>query len=79
MDVFGLNGELILVGGPAKQQNMSKTIQRLKDLKLAAEANNVKAMAYFTDDTASAVLSKASQILGQENVKTFQRPEYKTP
>jgi hypothetical protein len=79
VDVFGPNGELILVGGPSKQQNMSKTIQRLTDLKLGADAKGVGAAAYFTNDTPQQVIQQAQRVLGAGNVHVFARPQYKQP
>ena len=79
VDVFGPNGELILVGGPSKEQNMSKTIQRLTDLKLAANANGVGAAAYFTNDTSRQVIQGAQRVLGADHVHVFDRPPYKQP
>jgi hypothetical protein len=78
-DVYGKNGELIYVGGPAKGEKLSQTIQRLTDLKDAAASQNVKAQAYFTSDTPNDVITKADSVLGRENVRTFDRPAYKQP
>ena len=80
VDVFGPDGELILVGGPFKQALENKaggTTQRLKQLKLASEARGVKGLAYFTSDTPSGIVDKARNILGDENVQLFDRPVYK--
>ncbi|GJH28929.1 DUF4157 domain-containing protein [Caballeronia novacaledonica] len=78
-DLYGPNGELIVVGGPAKGGDLGLLTSRLKDLKLAAEERGVKAQSYFTNDTGADVISKAQDILGTDNVKVFKRPTYKVP
>ena len=77
IDVFGSNGELILVGGPAKVTNFSKLGQRLRDLKVIADARGVKAQYYFSDNTSEAVIKFTEKRLGTDNVFTF--PEVTQP
>ena len=79
IDVFGPNGELILVGGPNKAANRSVLGQRVKDLKIVAEARGVKAQYYFSDNTPQSAIEfvKKEQRLGAENVFTF--PEVTLP
>ena len=77
IDVFGPNGELILVGGPNKAANLPKLKGTLKNLKIIAEARGVKAQYYFTDNTPDEVIKTAEERLGVENVKIF--PEVTMP
>jgi hypothetical protein len=77
VDVYGPKGEYIAVGGPAKGEDLSKTIGQLHDLKRAADMNGVGAQAYFTKDTPPQVLEAAGKVLGAGNVHTFDRPDYK--
>ncbi|MGW2160390.1 hypothetical protein [Nonomuraea sp. NPDC001699] len=77
VDVLGPKGELIQVGGPAKAENLSKTIGDLTHLQRAAESRGVNAEAYFTRDTPKAVLEAAGKVLGNDHVHTFDRPDYR--
>ena len=79
VDVIGPNGELIAVGGPAKEDASGKLTDRLTDLKRAADTRGVKAKAYFTNDTNEKELNEARSVLGVDNVHTFERPNYKYP
>jgi RHS repeat-associated protein len=74
-DVFGPNGELIAVGGPAKMKNLSKEIDRLKTMKAAAAEAGVGAQAWYTDGTSPKVLKAAAKQLGSSNVHTFEDTE----
>ena len=71
IDVFGPNGELILVGGPNKVTDFGKLGGILRNLKLIADARGVKAQHYFTDNTDEAVIKFTEKRLGAENVFTF--------
>ncbi|MBE9048717.1 hypothetical protein IQ255_30805 [Pleurocapsales cyanobacterium LEGE 10410] len=71
IDVFGPNGELILVGGPNKAENRSKLGGIIRNLKIVAEARGVKAQYYFTDNTPENAIEFAKERLGAENVITF--------
>jgi len=79
IDVVGPKGELIVAGGPAKAADMGALSARLNDLRLAAESRGVTPIAYFTNDSGAKIVAKASEILGKENVRTFDRPTYKYP
>ena len=71
IDIFGANGELILVGGPNKVTDFGKLGGILRNLKLIADARGVKAQHYFTDNTDEAVIKFTEKRLGAENVFTF--------
>lgn len=71
IDVIGPNGELIVVGGPAKENNISHLTERLRQLKMASNERGVGGIAYFTSDTSLEVINKAKEILGPNSVKTF--------
>ena len=77
IDVFGPNGELILVGGPAKSTNLGKLGGILRNIKIVAEARGVQAQYYFSDNTSEAVIKFTEKRLGAENVFTF--PEVNQP
>ena len=77
VDVFGANGELILVGGPKKATKLSRLGQILSDLKIVAQARGVKAQHYFSDNTPESVIKFTEKRLGAENVFTF--PEVTLP
>ena len=77
IDVFGPNGELILVGGPKKVEKLDKLGGTLRDLVIVAEDRGVKALHYFTDNTPEAAIKAAQKKLGAENVFTF--PEVTLP
>jgi hypothetical protein len=77
VDVLGPRGELIQVGGPAKGENLPKTIGDLTHLQRAAASLGVNAEAYFTRDTPQAVLNAAGEVLGNDHVHTFDRPDYR--
>ncbi|MFC0773418.1 SpvB/TcaC N-terminal domain-containing protein [Terrimonas alba] len=72
IDVLGPNGEFIIVGGPAKETNISHLTQRLRQLKMAANYRGVQGIAYFSSDTSEEVINKAKDILGEHNVRTFE-------
>ena len=71
IDVFGSNGELILVGGPKKVEKLDELGGILRNLVIVAEDRGVKAIHYFTDDTPEAAIKTAEKWLGAENVFTF--------
>lgn len=71
IDVLGPNGELIVVGGPAKAKELSDLGGNLKRLKELAAAHRVKALAYFEAGTPQSVIDVAIKWLGKENVHTF--------
>jgi len=71
VDVVGPNGELIVVGGPSKAANLGGLGDNLTRLKTVAEANEVRALAYFEEGTPSTAVDLAKKILGDENVKLF--------
>jgi hypothetical protein len=71
VDVFGSNQELIVVGGPAKAQNLSKLGGDLRYLKNVADQHGVKALAYFEEGTPQDVIDVANKWLGKENVHIF--------
>lgn len=77
VDVFGPNGELILVGGPKKGENLGKLGGILKNIKIIAEARGVTAQYYFSDNTPENVIKFAEKRLEAENVFTF--PEVNAP
>ena len=71
IDVFGPNGELILVGGPNKAAKQSTLGGILKNLKIIAEARGVKAQYYFSDNTPESIIEFTKKRLDAENVFTF--------
>ncbi len=71
IDVAGSNNELILVGGGIKAANENKLIGDLRNLKRIADSRNLKAQAYFADNTPQKALDIAVAELGIENVFTF--------
>ncbi|SEU27341.1 RHS repeat-associated core domain-containing protein [Nonomuraea wenchangensis] len=73
VDVIGPNGEWIAVGGPAKAKNINKLRQKLSILKYAADAEGVRAIAYFEVGTPLSVIQAAMRILGAKNVVQFTR------
>lgn len=75
--MFGPNGELILVGGPKKAENLGKLGGTLRNLVIVAEDRGVKALHYFSDNTPEAAIRAAQKRLGAENVFTF--PEVTLP
>ncbi|MFI6166351.1 hypothetical protein ACIBCN_06140 [Nocardia sp. NPDC051052] len=79
VDLLGPNGELGLVGGPAKGKNVGATIERVVDLKRAAAERGVDAVAFFTRDTPQQVLDLAIKHLGESNVRLFDDPPYREP
>jgi filamentous hemagglutinin len=71
LDVLGPEGELIVVGGPAKAKGLGALGDRLRVLREAADETGVKAQAFFEDGTPDSVLNLARKFLGAENVRTF--------
>ena len=77
IDVFGPNGELILVGGKNKVTDFGKLGRILSNIKIIADARGVEAQYYFTDDTPESVIKFTEKRLGAKNVFTF--PEVNLP
>ena len=74
IDVLGPNGEYIIVGGKGKGSNkkaVDDTGDQTARLKRIADANGVKAQAYFVDDISQAAIDIAKEKLGEENVFVF--------
>ncbi len=71
IDVAGPNGELIMVGGPAKAKNLSALGDVIKIYKDEASIRGVKVMAYFSKETPQSVVDFAVKRLGKENVFVF--------
>ncbi|PRQ09960.1 RHS repeat domain-containing protein [Enhygromyxa salina] len=71
VDVLGPNGELIVVGGPAKAKNLGALGDRLRVLREAANETGVKGQAFFEEGTPESVLRLARKALGADNVMTF--------
>ena len=71
IDVFGPNGELILVGGPNKAGKQNTLGGILRNLKIIAEARGVKAQYYFSDNTPESIIEFTKKRLDAENVFTF--------
>ena len=71
VDVVGAKGELVLVGGPAKANDIEKLIRELKIYRQVAAQRGVTAEAYFAKGTPIAVINKAIEILGKANVHIF--------
>ncbi|MGW5163210.1 hypothetical protein ACWEPN_47690 [Nonomuraea wenchangensis] len=61
------------MGGPAKAKNINKLRQKLSILKYAADAEGVRAIAYFEVGTPLSVIQAAMRILGAKNVVQFTR------
>ena len=83
VDVFGPNGELILVGGPAKTYNFSALGQRISDLEIIANIRGVKAQYYFADTTPEEVIKFVEKKLRRLNIKNVDKififPEVSLP
>lgn len=73
IDVLGPNGELIVVGGPAKAKSPGALGDRLRVLSETAKARGVEAQAFFEEQTPQSVLDIAARKLGAVNVKIFPR------
>jgi hypothetical protein len=73
VDVIGPNGEYIAVGGRAKAKNLGKLREKLGILKYAADEKKVRSQAYFEKGTPQSALDVAGDVLGEENVFTFER------
>jgi uncharacterized protein DUF4157 len=73
VDVFGPDGELILVGGPgdAAPNKIGALGDSLNRLKQVADAHGVKAMAYFEEGTPDVATNLAKKWLGEQNVHLF--------
>jgi hypothetical protein len=72
VDVFGPNGELVVVGGPGEVNKLGALGDGLRRLRAAADGRGVRAMAYFEEGTPQNVLNVAARQLGMENVHTFE-------
>jgi filamentous hemagglutinin len=73
IDVLGPEGELIVVGGPSKARSPGALGDRLRVLKETADAQGVKAQAFFEEGTPQSVLDIAATHLGAANVRIFPR------
>jgi hypothetical protein len=73
IDVFGPNGELVVVGGPAKADPAQRGYwgDRFKALADAARFRGVEALAYFEEGTPKEILDLAQRWLGQDHVRRF--------
>jgi len=71
VDVIGPNGELVLVGGPAKAINLARLGDNLARLNRIAQALGVRPIQALEDGTPQAVIDIAIQKLGQGNVIIF--------
>ncbi|MEN9222697.1 MAG: hypothetical protein Q6M04_09700, partial [Thermostichus sp. BF3_bins_97] len=71
VDVFGPNGELVLVGGPAKASDLARLGSNLKRLSEIAQALSVRPIAAFEDGTPQVAIDLAIKQLGPSNVITF--------
>jgi hypothetical protein len=72
VDVIGPDGELIVVGGPAKAGKLRKLGEKMKALTEHAKQQGKPAKAYFTKDTPEEALRIARRWLGDENVILFE-------
>ncbi len=72
VDVVGPNGELIMVGGPAKAKDLGKLGQVIKIYQDEAVARGgVGVKAYFAEGTPQNVIDFAIKKLGADNVVIF--------
>ena len=71
VDVAGPKGELVLVGGPAKANDIERLARELEIYRQVAAQRGVAAEAYFVKGTPIAVINKAIEILGKANVHIF--------
>ncbi|MCU4576191.1 hypothetical protein KTJ34_02035 [Acinetobacter courvalinii] len=77
IDVYGKNGELILVGGPGKNSSdkvWQSTEMALKAIKTEAASKGVKAQVYYQrgdSERFSQLIIKSEEILGKGNVFIF--------
>jgi RHS repeat-associated protein len=71
IDVVGPNGELIMVGGPAKAGDFGALGRVAKIYKGVAAERGVPAQAYLTNDTPQEVFEFLEQRLGKGNVFRF--------
>ena len=69
VDVLGLNGEYIVVGGPAKGRDLPQFIKKLHILRYAATQAGVRPIAYFDEGTPDEVLRAAEKVLGADSVR----------
>ena len=71
IDVIGGQGELVLVGGPAKAGSLGELGDRMKTLKEAATDRGVTALAFFEEGTPQSAIDIARRWLGDANVQIF--------
>ncbi len=71
IDVIGPNGELVLVGGPAKASNLPGLGSTLERLNRIAKVLGVRPIAAFEEETPQAAIDVAIKQLGQSKVITF--------
>lgn len=70
-DVDGPDGEVIVVGGAAKSENLSHFTENLKGLMRAVKAEGKGRIVqfYYAENTPDEVIDRAKTVLGEENVK----------
>ncbi|WP_273479165.1 polymorphic toxin-type HINT domain-containing protein, partial [Acetivibrio straminisolvens] len=71
IDVIGPNGELIMVGGPAKANDLGKLGQVIKIYQDEAAIRGVGVKAYFAEGTPQNVIDFAIKKLSTDNVVIF--------
>jgi filamentous hemagglutinin len=71
IDVIAANGDLVMVGGPAKASNLGKLGTTIKIYQDEAAVRGVKAIAYFSSDTPQSVIDFTAKRLGVDNVFIF--------
>ena len=71
IDVVGPNNELILVGGARKAADPGRVTSDTRNLRRIADSRNVKAQAYFAENTPQIAIDKAIAELGADNVFIF--------
>ncbi len=72
IDVIGPNGELIMVGGPAKAKDLAKLGTVIKVYQDEAAERGVQVKAYFSEETPQKVIDFAIKKLGKDSVVIFE-------
>jgi hypothetical protein len=72
IDVIAPNGDLVMVGGPAKAKDLSHLGKVIKNYQAEAEKRGVAVKAHFAAGTPKSILDFVAKRLGAENVVIFE-------